>query len=484
MAFTDPSTVNTATTFTVPGLSADDQELIWRLQDIWRVRTFSNTRRGAYYRGAEPFRDLGIGIPPKISAAMKSVTSWPRKAVDAMADLVSLDGLSSGDPASDSWLDGVAARSALASRIPQIATSALTHGCAFLTLGFDSDGNAVLTPRSALWSAGVWDTVHDRLAAALTIDAVDKNGNVTRFTLWSGTATVTCDQQPGTRWAVTSNVPNPLGRPLAFAMVASPTLDRPLGKSRISHELMTLTDAATRTVARMETSAEFFAAPHVWLVGTASDFDIGSNRWSALQNAINAISVDDNGNAPQLQTVSQASMVPHTTMLESLALLAAADTDIPPEALGVNRSNPTSADALAAMERRLTRKADRLELGFERSIIEAVTAAAQLTGFDLKDPQCVWEPTREVSIGARTDAFQKIASVAPGFTSTRAAWRALGLKSSDVDEILRAVKARETSDALSRLFSIDGTTEGDETPAIDGASTPENPPADKNVEES
>lgn len=468
MVFIDPSTVNTTQDFSIPGLPTDLQELVWRLRDIWRDRSISNARRSEYYRGVEPYQDMGIGVPPKIAHRMKAVTSWPKKSVDALADLISLDSLTSGDPASRAWLEGLANRSALVARIPQIAASALTHGCAFLTLGFDRDGNAVLTPRSALWSAGVWDTVHDRLAAAFTVDAVDKNGEVTAFSVYSPTVTLNCSQPVGSSSWNVSTAANPLGRPLAFAMVASPTLDRSLGKSRISHELMTLTDAATRTVARMETTAEYYSAPHVWLVGTASDFDAGENRWSTLSNAINSISVDDNGNAPQLQTVAQASMVPHTAMLESLALLVSADTDIPPEALGINRANPTSADALAAMERRLTRKADRLELGFERSILEAVAAAAALTGFELKDAHCVWEPTREISVGARTDAFQKVAASAPGYIDTRAAWQSLGLKSSDIDEILRAVKAREASDALSQLFASDPAST-----AIDGTSTPD-----------
>lgn len=450
-------TINPAFKFIIPDDPTHDR-IAARLADVWRDRRGPNAERTDYYLGHNKYRDLGIGVPPTIASRMRAIIGWPAKAVDTLADLVTLQAVTSGDPDSQAWLDALANRSALYSRAPQIAVSAMTHGCAFLTLGFDNDGRPVITPRSASWSTAVWDKGTGRLAAAATIDRADTQGNPTAWTLYAPDMTITMSRPARGDW--TKNAyPNPLGRPLAFAVPYNPTLDRPLGRSRITRQLMGLTDAAWRTVARMETTAEYYSAPHVWLVGTAEDYDPGQNRWSSLQNAINSISVDDDGNSPTLTQLAQANMTPHADMLKSLALLVSADTDIPPEALGIDRSNPTSADALAAMERRLSRKADSFEQAFGRALEEACAAAATLTGFDLKDAHPLWGATQETSLAARTDAFQKIASSAPGYASTRTAWQRLGFTQNETDEIIRAVKAARAASLIDAALAADQTQE-------------------------
>ena len=135
-------------------------------------------------------------------------------------------------------------------------------------------------------------------------------------------------------------------------------MDRPFGHSRISRSLMSLVDAGFRTMVRMEASAEFYSVPKLWFIGANKDA-FSSNTWTSLIQAINAITADENGELPQLHQVQQASMTPHSDMLKTLAMLVASQTRVPVDYLGITLDNPTSAEAMASAERRLTRIADK-----------------------------------------------------------------------------------------------------------------------------
>lgn len=430
----------------------------------WRGLHRRNALRSAYYAGEQQFTSYGIGLPSKMAAQAKTVIGWPRKTVDMLADLTAFTGFAVADDtdtATVEWLTDFARRSNLAVTVQQAAVSAYTHGCAFITLATDGNGLPVLVPRSAVWCYGTWDSVMQRLSSVLTIDSVGDDKQPNRATLHErGVDTVYTRGVMG--WQATEFPATDPQRLTAYPVVSNPSLDRPLGVARIDREVMGLTQAAWRTVMRMECTAEYYSSPHVWLVGTAEDFDPGSgeSRWSALANAINVVTGDENGQHPTLQQLAQATMTPHGDMLKSLALLLSADTDIPPEALGIDRSNPTSADALAAMERRLSRKADRMNRLLASSLECAARDAAASQGVELGEFHATFAATSEVSEAARVDAFTKICSVSPVYAQTPEAWERLGFDSQQVHGILRKIRAQQATDTLAQLMAApSGVTE-------------------------
>ena len=431
------------------------QQLSKLLQKWDKLRT-RNEMRSAYYAGEERFRSYGIGLPPKMAAQAKSVIGWPSKTVDMLADLTAFRGyeaVDDTDTATQDWLDDLVHRSKLTTTVSQAVVSAYTHGCSFLTVAGGADGRPTIIPRSALWSVGVWDSVSQWLSAVMTIDAVQSDTSTPTQVRIHERGKSTVFVQGAMGWDATEYTHAPMML-TAYPIVCNPSLDRPLGVARLDRQVMGLTMAAWRTVMRMECTAEYYSSPHLWLVGTAEDFDPGSgaNRWSALQNAINSITKDDQGHTPTLQQIAQATMTPHADMIKSLALLLSADTDIPPEALGIDRSNPTSADALAAMERRLSRKADRQNILFATSLEQAARDAAAIEGVELGAFRATFEPTRETSLAARVDAFSKLAGTTPAYVQTREAWTSLGYSSDEANQIVRRVRAADTTQALSSLF--------------------------------
>ena len=191
-------------------------------------------------------------------------------------------------------------------------------------------------------------------------------------------------------------------------------MDRPFGRSRINRALMNLTDMAMRTMVRMEASAEFYSVPKIWFLGLSRE-SFQQDTWSALVSSINAISRDINGDIPELKQVSQHRCNP-TRHARTIAMLASAETDIPPEQLGIRLANPTSAEALAAAENQLTRTANRQNRMFSRQLLNAMGMAVQLRDNSPQPPDLtgirpLWAPTREVSDAARADYYTKVAGV-------------------------------------------------------------------------
>lgn len=130
-------------------------------------------------------------------------------------------------------------------------------------------------------------------------------------------------------------------------------------------------------------------------------------------------------------------MQPHGDMLETIAMLASAETGIPAEQLGIRLTNPTSAEALAAAEDQLTRIADRQNRTFSVQLMNAMSMAVQLRDNTAEPPDLsgirpLWAPTRVVSEAARADYYTKVASVNPAWGDSDAGLTKLGLNADEL----------------------------------------------------
>ena len=139
-------------------------------------------------------------------------------------------------------------------------------------------------------------------------------------------------------------------------------------------------------------------------------------------------------------------MQPHGDMLETIAMLASAETDIPPEQLGIRLANPTSAEALAAAENQLTRTANRQNRMFSRQLLNAMGMAVQLRDNSPQPPDLtgirpLWAPTREVSDAARADYYTKVAGVNGDWADSDVGLAKLGLTAGELQSF-RAYQQR------------------------------------------
>lgn len=399
----------------IAGVPDDDMDDIRRLLDLWRAKYPRNLLRSAFYDARQRFNNLGISIPNIVADKAGVVVGWPQKSVRALADKSVFEGFETATGAYGHGVDDIMAMNTLETDMSEAVISCYKHSCSFLTIDYDPDDNEriLITPRGADWSAALWDNARRRIRCALTITDSDKWGRISAFNVWMPGRNYACMRDGGT-WVAEPQY-NRLDRTSVVPIVYDKQMDRPFGRSRINRSLMNLTDMAMRTMVRMEASAEFYSVPKIWFLGLNRDA-FSQDTWSALVSSINAVSRDQNDEIPELHQVSQASMQPHGDMLETIAMLAAAETDIPAEQLGIRLSNPTSAEALAAAENQLTRTAERQNRMFGRQLMEAMGMAVQLRDNtpdrpDMTGIRPLWAPTREVSDAARADYYAKVAGV-------------------------------------------------------------------------
>ena len=165
--FTGSSYLDTASgnVGTILGVDDEDMPIIHELLRVWREKYPRNLIRGAYYDCKERFKDFGISIPDQIKNKVEAMIGWPELAVRSLSDLSDLEGFSvSGDDTmgvndlfEDNQLDVATS---------ELIVSAYKHSCSFLTIAADPENpdRISMIPRSADWSAGIWDRRNHRPA--------------------------------------------------------------------------------------------------------------------------------------------------------------------------------------------------------------------------------------------------------------------------------------------------------------------------------
>ena len=442
----------------IDGVDDADMGVIQALMRVWRERYPFNLIRSSYYFGRYHFKDFGISIPDRIKTRVTACVGWPAKSVRALADLSVFDGFDTG--ATDTFgVAELADATGLELAVPEMIVSAYTHGCSFITVTQDEEG-LVLTPRSAEYSAALWDGRHNRLSAVLTINDATSRGVITAFNVFLPGRVYECVKDGAGRWQA-KRTDTHWPEPTAVPFISDPQLSRPLGRARITRPLMALTDMGFRTLVRMEASAEFYSVPKLWFLGANEDA-FNEDTWSSLVSAINAIDSNVDGNVPELKQISQASMQPHSDMLRTIALVVAAETNLPVDSLGITLDNPSSAEAMAAAERKLTREADRQNRLFGMQLAKLVRMAVCLRDGladvpdELKTVRPLWMPTREVSDAARADFFTKVSSVNPSFATSSVGLRRLGLTSAEIASLQAEQTKANAQNVLDQLVNAGG----------------------------
>ena len=449
----------------ISGIPDSDMDIVQRLYRVWTRKYARNALRTKYYNAHERVKNLGIAVPDKLANRFHACVGWPAKAVKTLADLSVFDGFAYPNGEDTHGVDQIMDLNRFDLITPETIVNAYTHSCAFLTVFQDpDDGERVrVVPRPATWSAAIWDFMRNRIKAALTITDIDEYGNATDMNVWLPHMVYQCSRVNGA-WKA-SACPNDWPYPTVVPVCYDPQAERPFGRSRITRPLMALTDAAIRTMLRMEVGAEFYAAPSLWFLGL--DPDAFTDKWSSLVNSINAVSRDENDEVPTLQQVQQMTMQPHSDMLRTIALMVSSETSIPVNDLGITMDNPASAEAMMAAERKLSREADRQNHLFSYALEEVIRMVVCLQEHidpeampeSLTGIRCQWKPTQEISLGARADAFSKIAGVSEAFARSETGWRYAGFDHDDIADIMSTIRSQNARDVLDRLVGNAGNAQ-------------------------
>ena len=462
----------------MPSLTDGERADFNELLRVWQRKLSRNALRKRYYDGKNRLKDLGIAIPPALTA-VETVVGWPAKAVDALAVRSIFDGFTMDDDIS-TILDENDFRLGYSEAV----TSELINSCAFVTVstGRGDEPEVLVSFYSALTAAAVWDVRKKRIKCGFTVADYEERSDgrcvPMQVNYYTDAHVVECRRSESGSWT-TNRIENPTGRPLMEPLRYRPSLERPFGKSRISRAVMSITDSAVRTCLRAEVSAELYTSPQRYLLGAdedtfkSSDMDSRAKKVEAYLGTIFAITPNENGDIPQYGQLSAMTMQPHVDYMRSLAARFAGETGIPISSLGVIHDNPASAEAMRVASEDLIIEAEALNETNGRNLENVARLVVALRdGRPFADVRgdavrCEFKNPMRPSIASQTDAVIKQAQVMPwmveGDEALRIVLAELGYNESQAAQMVEAKRREEARATAQAILERNMGASGDGT---------------------
>jgi hypothetical protein len=352
-------------------LSDDELALVQMLRaDMMRDR-WALQLRDAYFNGEQLIRDLGISIPPQLRG-LHTVIGWPRVGVESLEERLDLEAFRWADGADSSELSEIAEANDLFDESSLAHLDALVYGREYLAVGSGGCGTdecpPLITAESPLDMTLLWDARLRVGTAALRECAadsyIDADPEQRMLVLYLPDQTVMAVPSPSGGWEVVDRDIHNLGIvPVVRMANRQRTADR-VGRSEITPEVMSITDAACRRLMGMEVAAEFFGAPARYILGAseAAFQDAEGNAKSAWETYIGrvlALERDEDGAVPTVGQFPAHDPTGMTKIIDLYARIMSSQFGLPPHMLGYTTDNPASADAIRSTEAKLVKRSER-----------------------------------------------------------------------------------------------------------------------------
>ncbi|SES03407.1 phage portal protein [Streptomyces qinglanensis] len=379
----------------------------------------------AYFNGEQLVRDLGISIPPQLKG-LHTVIGWPRIGVEALEQRLDLEAFRWADGGDAEGLREIADANDLFDEASLAHLDALTYGREYIAVGSGECGPGgdcppVITVESPLDMTVEWDARLRMVTSALrecTVDRLDPARSDEPLTvLYGPEQTVYAVPSPSGGWEVVDRDMHGLGLPPVLRMAnRQRTADR-VGRSEITPEVMSITDAACRRLMGMEVAAEFFGAPQRYILGASESAfqDAEGNAKSAWETYIGrvlALERDEEGNLPTVGQFAAHDPTGMTKIIDLYARIMATQLGLPPHMLGYTSDNPASADAIRSSEAMLVKKAERRIRRFGAVWADVMRLAMWVRDGEAppreRRIECVWRNPATPTVAAQTDAAVKL----------------------------------------------------------------------------
>lgn len=463
------------------------RDTIDKLFEVWDSKRGRNRTLTAYYTMKNELKDLGISIPENL-LNLNCVVGWCKKAVDARVNRSVFDGFVTQGSQLDE-LDRLVIQNRLRTKIAQATKSSLVHGLSAVTVMKGNKGEPPVMVRtfSANQFACLWNKDKERIGSAIALLDVDENCNATKYVAYFDDALLTMERE-GETWSV-STEQNIMGRPLMELLINDPDIDRPLGHSLLTPELLGIVDKAMRDVLRMEVGAEFFTFPQRYILGASEDMfstmpegatqsedgtwrDVDGNevqpvsseyaKFKAYIGALLAISRDENGDIPSVGQFSASTADNFTAVFENDAQRFSGATNVPLAQLGVLSNTYTSSDALSATDNPLILAVESMNRQYGEALANigrmmlAVLQECTLDKLSEQEQsiQCAWKDPSMPTLSSRADAWTKLASVDNSIVGTRVFYEGLGLTQATIDRLEAQKQNNSAINALNAMADM------------------------------
>jgi hypothetical protein len=402
-------------------LSNDELALVQLLRaDMLRDR-WSLQLRDAYFNGEQLVRDLGISIPPQLKG-LHTVIGWPRVGVESLEERLDLEAFRWADGADSRELSEIAEANDLFDESSLAHLDALVYGREYLAVGSgEGDAPPLISVESPLDMTVLWDARLRMSSAALRECAadsfIDADPDQRMLVLYLPDQTVMCIPSESGGWEVIDRDVHNLGVvPVVRMANRQRTADR-VGRSEITPEVMSITDAACRRLMGMEVAAEFFGAPQRYILGASEsafqDADgTAKSAWETYIGRVLALERDEDGQVPSVGQFAAHDPTGMTKIIDLYARIMSSQFGLPPHMLGYTTDNPASADAIRSTEAKLVKRSERRIRRFGASWQEAMRLALWVRDGEPPDKtrriETVWRNPATPTVAAQVDATVKL----------------------------------------------------------------------------
>lgn len=395
-----------------------------------------------YYNADNDITDLGISTPAKFVNTTPGI-GWAGRAVNTLSDRVVFDGFAKDSFGINNYLETINGFSV----INNTKSDTFIGGVAFIAVSDDDESDSkLLIPFTATEATGVKDQRTGLLKYGLAVTRwakakpTDKkklgiNYQPEDYMVFHPMFTAIFESR-----TISEIVPNPTGRCLLHILTHRSSADRPLGKSRLTNTVRRIINEVGRQKRREEIAEEFYSLPQRYITGLAQ----GATKDAALDSAIGkvwTITVDDEGNKPDVGQLAQMSINQFETAKKDKARDFCAETGLTLRNLGYETSNPSSAESLVAMSDDLLLEATNSQDEMGKQIKElCITLRLALDGNNeipdqLRELTPAWKPIFQVDVGAVGDSVFKLQQAMPELIGTIAGYRMLGVGIREAEEL-------------------------------------------------
>jgi hypothetical protein len=468
----------------IAGLTDEEREHLQPMNAVYLVQQAEMRLAERYYLGTQVIDNLRIAIPPELEF-LRTIVGWPALAVDPYVERLIVDSFRTGSSINaDGLLTDLWTANNLDAQLPLAVGDALTMGRGFWLVGVDEDGTPKITAESPLNMAVKWNG-----AGTAPISAWQAYWQDGRYhgVLMLPNSTTTLTSDDAGQWQILDRDKHNMGFVPLVRMPHGPRTNARDGRSAITPAIRSVVDSTCRDLLGLEVAREFYSIPRVVMLGaTEADF-VNSDgtvktAWETLITRFNAFQRDDEGNVPDIHQLQAYDPSIFTKLIDMRASMMAAMVAAPPQDLGLYTSgNPTSADAVDAMETRRARRAVLYQRQFGVAISEMMqTAVRVMNGGELPTQysriSTDWTAVEEVNVVSASQAImqQVQAGVVPansdivlrrlGYTALEraqiAAERSAAQDASQAQQIIDAVRGT-TSDQTGGNGPIDSANQND-----------------------
>ena len=383
-----------------------------------------------YKQYAMKFNDeqFGITIPPQLRNQYRSVLGWCTKAVDSLADRLVFREFENDD----FKVNDIFKQNNPDIFFDSVILSSLIASCSFVYISKVGEDTPRLQVIEASNATGVLDPITGLLTEGYAILKKDENSRPLLEAYFTENETIIIDSKNKSETVIK----NTAGIPLLVPVIHAPDSVRPFGRSRITRSGMYYQKLAKRTLERADITAEFYSFPQKYILGMDADAE-PLETWEATISSMLQVSVNENGDKPNVGQFTTPSMSPFTEQLRTAAALFAGETGLTLDDLGFVSDNPSSVEAIKASHENLRLAGRKAQRSLGSGLLNVAYVACCLRD-DFKytrgrfiDTVPKWEPLFEADANMLTligDGVIKLNQALPGYIDAKVIRDITGIK--------------------------------------------------------